>query len=136
MDIITDIEGAFARVEAHIKTLFDGGAPHQQAHAKDLQCVLDAAKSGGPIAVSPDLAAYDIKLAELNTKVHELTAALEESNGKLANMQSNVDAMMTERDQAKAELAAALQQANDVLSAAANPVGGRIASQGDLAQQK
>lgn len=125
-EIIADIEGAFARVAAHIKTLIEGGAPHQQSHAQDLQAVLDAAKSGGPVAVAvaPDLAAYDAKLAE--------------ANGKITNLQGNVDAILAERDSLKlaldganadvlrleAELADT--QAKGPLSAAAEATGGRV----------
>ena len=119
-DIITDIEAAFARVATHIKNLFDNGAPHQQQHANDLQAVLDAAKAGGPVTVSADLAAYD---------------------AKIANLQSNVDALLTERDSLKEQLAAAEAELaalrgaavdtvkeNSALSLAAAPIGGRIAS--------
>lgn len=125
-DIIESIEGAFARVAAHIKNLLDNGAPHQQPLANDLKCVLDAAKSGGPVTVSPELAAYDAKLDEANTKI--------------ANLQSNVDAILAERDSLKLaldgananvlrlEAALADTQSNGPMSIAAEPVGGRIAS--------
>ena len=123
-DIIESIEGAFERVAAHIKNLFDNGAPHQQPLANDLKCVLDAAKSGGPVTVSPDLAAYDAKLDEANTKI--------------ANLQSNVDAILAERDSLKLALDGAnadvlrleayLTQSNGPMSFAAEPVGGRVAS--------
>lgn len=119
MDIVTDIEGAFERVEAHIKTLVDGGAPHQQAHAKDLQTVLDMK---GVVTPARAAASYAT-----------LSAELDAATGKIANLQGNLDNLLTVRDSLQSQLDAANAEiatlkAASPLSVAAVPVGGRIAS--------
>ncbi len=134
MDIITDIEGAFARVEAHIKNLFENGAPHQKPHAQDLQTVLAAAKGAPSATTAVDTTEFD----NLKVQVATLNTDLDAANGKLATLQANADNLLTVRDSLQTQLDTAsvkiadletqLAAAKSPLSAAAVSTGGRIAS--------
>lgn len=159
MDIIADIEGAFARAEAHIKNLLDNGAPHQQPIARDLKTVLDHAKTGHG-APAADTAELD----GLKAQVATLTTELADGGAKIANLQGNLDSLMAVRDSLQdqldsataritsldaelvgatelqgeitaanakiADLEAQLAAARSPLSVAAEPVGGRDAATG------
>lgn len=125
-DIIESIETVFARVEAHIKLLVDGGAPHQQAHAADLQAVLDQAK--GSAAVSGDsneVATLETKLATLQGNLDNLLTVRDSLQAQLDKATADLTAANAKITEVEAELADT--QAKGPLSVAAEPVGGRVA---------
>lgn len=127
-DTITDLEAVFARVEAHIKNLFDNGAPHQQEHANDLKCVFAIAQAqpGMPVAVPADgtaaqLAQLQDDLADANTKIANLRDNIASDARAHDDLQSKLDAANAEFEAvinakqaqlaaANAELAKALSQ--------------------------
>jgi len=124
MDIIADVEGAFARVEAHIKNLLDNGAAHQKPIANDMKTVFDCAQT----QALPDMQ---------TPQIAQLQADLATANAKIANLQSHVDAILVERDSLKLALVGAnadvlrieaeLAAAKNPLSTAAEATGGRVA---------
>jgi len=145
MDIVTNIEGAFERVEAYVKNLLDNGAPHQQQHATDVKMVLDTARTQAlPDTQTPQIA--------------QLQDDLNDANAKITNLQGSIDSLMDVRDSLQTQLDAAnakvkaLEETDNAtiaelrmqlaalptnapagaLSAAAEPVGGRIASDPSL----